>query len=189
MRWERSGPPKSKSHLNISVYHLNTLHESLYNFIWFCEDCLAPFILEFSRNTQSWQYWHFCTISNGISWKDLPVNKFKCRFTFVMVHWINSGGSRIFVRGRALWKLHENERIWTPGVRVPGAPLDPPMLKVYKFDQHGIFWYLRNTNMSTLPTLYITGKLDWISYVWRFAIAFAICTLSSVNNWLDPVLK
>ena len=25
-------------------------------------------------------------------------------------------------------KLHENERIWTPGKRgVPGAPLDPPM--------------------------------------------------------------
>ena len=24
-------------------------------------------------------------------------------------------------------KLHENERIWTPGGRVPGAPLDPPM--------------------------------------------------------------
>ena len=26
-------------------------------------------------------------------------------------------------------KLHENERIWTPGSggRVPGAPLDPPM--------------------------------------------------------------
>ena len=25
-------------------------------------------------------------------------------------------------------KLHENERIWMGGVRVPGAPLDPPML-------------------------------------------------------------
>ena len=24
-------------------------------------------------------------------------------------------------------KLHENERIWTQGARVPGAPLDPPM--------------------------------------------------------------
>ena len=136
MRWERSGTPKSKSHLNISVYHVNTL-QSLYNFIWFCEDCFAPFILEFSRNTQSWQYWHFCTISNGISWKDLPVNKFKCRFTFVMVHWINSSGSRIFLRERALWKLHENERnLDLRGVRVPGAPLHPPMLKVYKFDQH-----------------------------------------------------
>ena len=32
--------------------------------------------------------------------------------------------------------LHENERIWTPRegrVRVPGAPLDPPMLDPTKF--------------------------------------------------------
>ena len=49
----------------------------------------------------------------------------------------SSGGSRIFRRGRQLpkWdyfanvlpKLHENERIWTPGARIPATPLDPPM--------------------------------------------------------------
>ena len=50
---------------------------------------------------------------------------------------VHSGGSRIFLEGAPApkWecyplfcrKVHENERIWTRG-RVPGAPLDPPMV-------------------------------------------------------------
>ena len=57
---------------------------------------------------------------------------------------VNSGGSRIFPRGGAnsqkcyyfsifCRKLHENERIWTPGgggARPWRPPLDPPMVKI-----------------------------------------------------------
>ena len=53
---------------------------------------------------------------------------------------VSSGGSRIFLRGGAnsqrpitlqmfCRKLHENERIWTPG-GVPGVPPDPPMVSI-----------------------------------------------------------
>ena len=64
---------------------------------------------------------------------------------------VSSGGSRIFPGGGGAnsqkcyyfsifcRKLHENERIWTPGgARVPGAPpLDPPMVRLnFQYCQH-----------------------------------------------------
>ena len=71
----------------------------------------------------------------------LVKEKLNVRHVYIYIYMCNevSGGSRIFpsrVRQFPNWnyiaifcrKLHENERIWTPGegARVPGAPLDPP---------------------------------------------------------------
>ena len=71
-----------------------------------------------------------------------------------------SGGSRIFPGGggansqsRLLTyfsgrKLHENERIWTPGGASPGAPLRSATANCYKYEEvcPQIFWetYARN---------------------------------------------
>ena len=61
---------------------------------------------------------------------------------------LTSGGSRIFPRGVRQfpnWDYFQNERIWTPGGRVPGAPLrsvvrmsknDPADLKKTTWRQH-----------------------------------------------------
>ena len=50
-------------------------------------------------------------------------------------------------------KPHENERIWTPGGRVPGAPLDPPMHTTMRWTPLLFFMI---TNLA-LNALYISG--------------------------------
>ena len=93
--------------------------------------------------------------------------------TILRIH--NSGGSRIFPRGCAnsqncyyfsnfCWKLHENERIWTPGGgRASLAPpLDPPMHNKNNFQQQNanfscllleIFRHFGKSVMKILPML------------------------------------
>ena len=39
-------------------------------------------VVEFSRITQSWKFWHF------INWKELPAELHLCTFKFILVRWI-----------------------------------------------------------------------------------------------------